>query len=674
MELVKVAPRRNPVVEVGIHRRGHKVVCDVHGDLPQVFPQPLEHDAHHAGSQVHVGGVVKEVEGAGAVELQGRRYPLGLRLRLLEQLFIEVLEQRGLAVPDPQGQLPVDLPHTAVNDGFLDGLQAVLAAHHQLTQGEQEVGLHGQGALVPAQVKLDVHRVDMVGAVRGNFNHLPAQPPHYRGIFPHRVYNDDAVLGRQKHVDQLPLGGKALAGAGGAQVEPVGRFQFLPVSHDDIVRKSVHAVVEGLPAHAELPGHKGHEDGGGAGSHAPLDLHLVIAQYQRGYIALLLLPIQPLDGAVVFLRDAVYREHVVFQPLAGGGQIDDGEGQQEHPLVAGLQVGQQVGGILGEGDEVRGQDVRVIPGPNCLFLLLHLHLVNIADLALDGLNGLELIYRLNVHGDSQLRVQLQNLPQQLVRELGGQNLQIGRRAPIPAHPEQAGLGEVKALAGGDGVLGAKAGAGDVPPGEPEGLPAAGVHLAVEHRQPLPSVQGLGLHPQPVEVSHHVGLHPLQPGPGLAQRTGGNAEGDVFGPVNAVVALGDLTFEHGHELPPDAVIGILLGRDIHLVPAGAVSPAVDKGELERQGAVKVVEKGAPAVEDGGLILRGRHRVIDVLVFHSFGEQAAGELAHPVRVHRHIGDGLLGGHSPPAPAVSPCGLFSLRVCFLQSHPPFPSRPAG
>ena len=674
VELVKVAPRRNSIVEVGVHRRGHKVVGDVHGDLPQVFPQPLQHDAHHAGRQVHVGGVVKEVEGAGAVELQGRRHPLGLRLRLFQKFLVQVLEQGRFPVPDPQGQLPVHLPHTAVNDSFFNGLQSVLAAHHQLAQGEQEVRLHGQGALVPAQVKLDVHRVDMVGAVRGDLDYLPAQPPHQRGIFPHRVYDDDAVLGRQKHVDDLPFGRKTLAGAGGAEIEPVGRFQFFPVCHDDIVGEGVHAVVEGLPAHAELPGHKGHEDGGGAGGHAPLDLHLVMAQHQRGHITLLLLPVQPLDGAVIFLRDAIYREHVVLQPLAGGGEVDDGEGQQEHPLVAGLQVGEQVGGVLGERDEVRGQDVRVIPGPDRLFLLLHLHLVDVGHLALDGLDGLELVYRLDVHGDGELRVQLQNLPQQLVRELGRQDLQIRRRAPIAAHPEQAGLGEVKAPAGGDGVLGAKAGLGDVRPGEPERLPAAGVHLAVEHRQPFPSVQRIRLHPQSVEVSHHIGLHPLQPGAGLAQRTGRDAKGDVLGPVNAVVALGDLPLEHGHELAPDAVIGVLLGGDIHLVPAGAVGPAVDKGELERQGAVKVVEEGAPAAENSGLILAACHRVVDVLIFHGLGEQAAGELTHPVRVHRHIGDGLLGGHSPPAPAVSPCGLFSLRVCFLQSHPPFPSRPAG
>src|SRR5699024_5257771 len=119
-------------------------------------------------------------------------------------------------------------------------------------QGEQEVRLHGQGALVPAQVKLNVHSIDVVGAVRGDLNDLPAQPPHQRGIFPHRVYDNLPILGRQKHVDNLPLGGKALAGAGGAEIEPVGRFQFLAVSHDDVVGKSVHTVVEGLPAHAQL--------------------------------------------------------------------------------------------------------------------------------------------------------------------------------------------------------------------------------------------------------------------------------------------------------------------------------------------------------------------------------------------------------------------------------------
>ena len=347
-------------------------------------------------------------------------------------------------------------------------------------------------------------------------------------------------------------------------------------------------------------------------------------------------------------------------------------------------MSQQVRRVLGEGNEVGRENVGIIPGPDRLFLLLHLHLVDVGHLALDGLDGLELVHRLDVHGDGQLRVQLQDFPQQLVRELRGQDLQVGHRPVVGPHLEGADTGEVKPGAGGNGVLGAHARAGDVLPGEPEGLPAAGMGLAVKHPQPLLPVQGAGLDAQPVQVAHHIGLHPLQPGPGLAQRPGGDAESDVLGPVNAVVALGDLPFEHGHELAPDAVKLVCLHGDIYLVPAGGVGTAVDEGELERQGAVKVVEKGAPAVEDGRLVLRGRHRVVDVLIFrhrvvdvlifHGLGEQAAGELTHPVRVHRHIGDRLLGGHHAPAPAVSPCGPFSLRVCALQSHPPFSQRRPG
>ena len=181
--------------------------------------------------------------------------------------------------------------------------------------------------------------------------------------------------------------------------------------------KGVHAVVERLPAHAELPGHKGNEDRRGAGGHAPLDLDAVVPQHQRGYEALLLLPVQPLQGAVVFLCDAAHGEHIVFQPLPGGSDVHHGKGQQEHPLVAGLEIGQQLGGVLGKGNEVRGQNLHIVPGPHRLFLLLGLHAAYVRDFPLDGLDGFELIHRLDMERDGELGVQLQDFRQQLVREL-----------------------------------------------------------------------------------------------------------------------------------------------------------------------------------------------------------------------------------------------------------------
>ena len=50
-------------------------------------------------------------------------------------------------------------------------------------------------------IQPDVHRVDMAGGAGGDLNDLPAQPPHQRGIFAHRVYDQNPVLGDgEEHV------------------------------------------------------------------------------------------------------------------------------------------------------------------------------------------------------------------------------------------------------------------------------------------------------------------------------------------------------------------------------------------------------------------------------------------------------------------------------------------
>ena len=145
----------------------------------------------------------------------------------------------------------------------------------------------------------------------------------------------------------------------------------------------------------------------------------------------------------------------------------------------------------------------------------------------------------------------------------------------------------------------------------------------------------------MEVAHHVRLHPVKPGPGGGDALGGHAKGDIFGAFNPVVGAGNLAFQHPHELAPDAVKIVRLGGDVHMVAAGGVGAAVDKGELDGERAVEVVEERAPPAEYRGLILGGCHGVVDVLIFHGLCVEPAGELAHAVRVHRHIGDGLLGG---------------------------------
>ena len=120
----------------------------------------------------------------------------------------------------------------------------------------------------------------MVGAVGRDLHHKPvtAELAHQRGVFAHWIQYDNAVIGGEEHVHKLPFPGEALPGARHAKIQSVRVFQLLPVCHDDIVGKGVQAVIDRLPVHAQLLGHKGHEDSRGAGGHAPLYLYAVEAE------------------------------------------------------------------------------------------------------------------------------------------------------------------------------------------------------------------------------------------------------------------------------------------------------------------------------------------------------------------------------------------------------------
>ena len=61
MELVKVAPGRHALPEVGIYRLGNKLVCDVHGDFTEIFSHVFQHNAHHPAVRLYIRGVVKKV-------------------------------------------------------------------------------------------------------------------------------------------------------------------------------------------------------------------------------------------------------------------------------------------------------------------------------------------------------------------------------------------------------------------------------------------------------------------------------------------------------------------------------------------------------------------------------------------------------------------------------------
>ena len=59
--------------------------------------------------------------------------------------------------------------------------------------------------------------------------------------------------------------------------------------------------------------------------------------------------------------------------------------------------------------------------------------------------------------------------------------------------------------------------------------------------------------------------------------------------------------------------------------------VDKGQLELYRTVKVVEKVAPAVEDGGFVFVLIQLIVDVLKLDGFRKVGVFDTADPVGIH-------------------------------------------
>lgn len=110
---------------------------------------------------------------------------------------------------------------------------------------------------------------------------------------------------------------------------------------------------------------------------------------------------------------------------------------------------------------------------------------------------------------------------------------------------------------------------------------------------------------------------------------------------AVVALGKLALEHLGILGPDAVKGIILGRDENaLFKALHAGTQVQERKLEPNGAVKVIEEVAPRIENGAFVLILGELIVDVLELDGLGIKAVRHAAHAVRPHPFIGNGILG----------------------------------
>src|SRR5699024_4349201 len=264
-------------------------------------------------------------------------------------------------------------------------------AHDELTEGQHEITFQCQRVFFLGVVEVDVQGVYIVGAGRGQPDHLTAQPLHQGRILVLRVADDDVVLGHQHDKGDLPFAAHGFAAAGRAEHKAVGTAGLLAVQQDHVVGEGVEPVVHGVAAHEHLLGDEGDEHRQGRCGEAPFDLDTVEAQGKAAHQPILLLEVQPGEEAVVGLGDAGRLRYGDLQLLLGCRHVHDQEGQIEHSLVPALQVLEDGLGRAAVGGKVAGEDVHVIPAANRPFLLRDLHGVQVGDLPLDHFYGLVLV-------------------------------------------------------------------------------------------------------------------------------------------------------------------------------------------------------------------------------------------------------------------------------------------
>ena len=93
----------------------------------------------------------------------------------------------------------------------------------------------------------------------------------------------------------------------------------------------------------------------------------------------------------MLLGNGLRLEYVILKLLLCFPRVHHKERNQEHSLVLILQLLKQCLRILPIGCKIRGDDVHVVPGTDCLLLLLDFGAVQLGDRVLNRLDCLVLV-------------------------------------------------------------------------------------------------------------------------------------------------------------------------------------------------------------------------------------------------------------------------------------------
>ena len=149
---------------------------------------------------------------------------------------------------------------------------------------------------------------------------------------------------------------------------------------------------------------------------------------------------------------------------------------------------------------------------------------------------------------------------------------------------------------------------------------------------------------------------LQPGFDLRHAVSLDAVGQKLCFRQAVVSLGKLLPQHLAVLGSHIIKAILLVRDADgLLEVCRIGGGIHERQFKVDRAVEKVEKRAPFLKDGGLVLLLRQLIVDILILDGAGVVAGTDTAGAVLKHPLERNALLcrAGH---------CGLGRLFAVFI------------
>ncbi len=154
------------------------ILHNQHTELLELLAEFADVIADEAVVDIHIRSVIEDVQRAVNIDF-GRQ--LRCAAPPAPSDFSECCRGlRGSAFSPAGGlqELLIDHADTAVNDGLLNRLQAVLAADNQFTHGEDKVGFQRQRVFLFGVVRVDVQRIDVIRADRRNADNLTAELLH----------------------------------------------------------------------------------------------------------------------------------------------------------------------------------------------------------------------------------------------------------------------------------------------------------------------------------------------------------------------------------------------------------------------------------------------------------------------------------------------------------------